>query len=1064
MQISLFRRTVFFALSVLFGAVGAQAQLPRLVNLSSTGMVSSGSGNMVTGFVIGPGAGDTVLLRAVGPTLKASFGVTGALSDPVLSLYDKNNNLLKSNTAWLAADAGAMTAAGAFALIAGSKDDDIVTTLAAGTYTVAVSPASGDTGVALLEIYEIGATAASSPLTNLSNRLLVGTGAASATNGLVIGSGAGSRTLLLRAVGPTLGTSFGLTGVMADPTLTLMSSTGTVLATNDNWGTPAYTGAATAAQLTAAFTASGAFALASGSKDSAIITNLGAGNYTMNVTGVAGSTGMAIVEVYDITPSGPTSVSLAATSPTADTSGTNPGVFTFSRTGDTSQALTLAYTIGGSAVSGMNYTALPGVITIPAGASSAAVTVTPTPQITSGSTTVTATLSAGTGYAISGTGVATITITTVPATLYVARLAGAAGSTASGTATIFLAPDGSSATVNIAYSSLSSAEIVAHLVIGSPGSGTFLNLTVPYGQVTGLSWTFTASGQYSSADILAALKNGQIYVEIDSQNYPSGELTGSFVQNAGSTTFTAPAAAPAINLSTVSSTDAARFLSQATFGATSADIAKVVAEGYTTWIANQMAVTPSSHLTATRDDAAAYPNTGQLPVVNNNRQEAWWAISVTGQDQLRQRVAFALSEMFVVSDVASSLSNQAEALANYYDLLAGDAFGNFRTLLQDVTLSPVMGNYLNMLRSAPANAAKGTAADENYAREVMQLFTIGLNALNPDGTLLLDNTGLPIPTYTQATIVQTANVFTGWAYHSTATNPSFTGSAADWFNPMQAYTGQHDETQKTIVGGVIIPPNGTAATDLKIELDTLFNHPNAAPFFARGLIQRLVTSNPSPGYVYRVASVFANDGTGTRGNLAAVVKAVLLDYEARSPALVTNASFGKLKEPLLRQTAIYRAFSAGSASGRWGASALFTPDQTIGQAALRSPTVFNFYLPDFVLPGPLAQAGLYAPEFQITTATTAINIPNFIYNSIYTATPAAATQPVLNLTALAASTDIPTLVGTLNLLLAGGNMTAAAQQAIISSVSGLPSGTTALAKAQYALYLVSTTSSGAVQQ
>jgi uncharacterized protein (DUF1800 family) len=281
---------------------------------------------------------------------------------------------------------------------------------------------------------------------------------------------------------------------------------------------------------------------------------------------------------------------------------------------------------------------------------------------------------------------------------------------------------------------------------------------------------------------------------------------------------------------------------------------------------------------------------------------------------------------------------------------------------------------------------------------------------------------------------------------------------------MQLFPADHDNTTKTIVGGVVLPANEGGAADLKGELDALFNHANAAPFFARGLIQHLVTSNPSPGYVYRVAQVFANDGTGTRGNLAAVVKAVLLDYEARSGTMLSNVSFGRLKEPLVRQTAIYRAFHAASANGRFGISALFTPDQTISQAALRSPTVFNFFLPDFVQPGTLAQAGLYAPEFQITTATTAINAPNLYYNSIYTAAAPAASQPVLDLTPLTSAADVPTLVGTLNLLVAANNLSSADQQAIISAVNGLPTGTSMLAKAQYALYLAATTASGAVQQ
>ena len=312
-----------------------------------------------------------------------------------------------------------------------------------------------------------------------------------------------------------------------------------------------------------------------------------------------------------------------------------------------------------------------------------------------------------------------------------------------------------------------------------------------------------------------------------------------------------------------------------------------------------MGMAGTSHLAATRADAAAFPNTGTFAIVQANRQAAWWKISATAPDQLRQRVAFALSEIFVTSDVASSLANQPEALANYYDMLAADAFGNFRQLLQDVTLSPVMGNYLNMLRNAPANAAKGTSADENYAREVMQLFTIGLNLLNPDGSLQLDGTGQPIPTYTQATIVQTANVLTGWSYFSTAAKPSFTGGAADWYNPMMLYPAYHDNTQKVIVGNVVVPANEGGAADLKLELDTLFNHQNTGPFICRELIQRLVTSNPSPGYIYRVAQVFAHDSNGTRGNLNAVVKAILLDPEARADSLLTNAGYGKLKEPLL---------------------------------------------------------------------------------------------------------------------------------------------------------------------
>jgi uncharacterized protein (DUF1800 family) len=650
--------------------------------------------------------------------------------------------------------------------------------------------------------------------------------------------------------------------------------------------------------------------------------------------------------------------------------------------------------------------------------------------------------------------------------LYLANLTplpGASGSSATGTATIQVSSDGSSATVDVLFSNLSSEEVTAHLTVGGTGAnGTFV-FGLGTGQVVDKLWAFTPTGNFTSASLLAALASGELYVEIDTTTYANGELGGKFLLGSGSQTFTPPPPPPPVNLSVVSQNDAARFLTQATFGPTLADITNLVSEGYTTWLTNQMALPETSHLAATQADATAYPNTSQFPIIQNDRYAAWWKISVTAPDQLRQRVAFALSEIFVTSDVASQLANQPAALAGYYDLLAKDAFGTFRQLLQDVTLSPVMGNYLNMLQNAPANAAKGTAADENYAREVMQLFTVGLNLLNPDGSLQLDDTGQPIPSYDPlATVVQTANVFTGWAYHNTAANPSFYGSAADWTDPMQLYPAYHDNTQKTIIGGVILPANEGGAADLKAELDALCNHQNTGPFFSRQLIQRLVTSNPSPGYIYRVAQVFANDGTGTRGNLAAVVKAILLDPEARSSAMLANAGFGKLKEPLLRQTALYRAFNATDTENRF---AIFNTDNTLGQTVLDSPTVFNFFLPDFVQPGTLASAGLYAPEFQITTASTALSVINNLYSSIYTASPPSASTLVLDLTALTnESTNAPALVNTVNLLFCGGNMTAATQQNLLAGLAALPTTATPLQRAQFVLELAVTAPDAAIQQ
>jgi uncharacterized protein (DUF1800 family) len=652
--------------------------------------------------------------------------------------------------------------------------------------------------------------------------------------------------------------------------------------------------------------------------------------------------------------------------------------------------------------------------------------------------------------------------------LYIAvlqPLPGATASRASGTATIQLSSDGSSANVDVLFSNLTSEEVTAHLKVGGVGNqGTFV-FALGSGQVEGKSWTFTPTGTYTTASLQQALSSGNLYVEIDTTTYPAGELGGQYLLGTGSQAFTPPPPPPAVDLSHVTQSDAARFLTQATFGPTLADIATLDSEGYDAWFAYQMALPETSHRAATQADAAAFPppSTSAFTVVESNREAAWWKIAVTAPDQLRQRVAFALGEIFVVSDQASSLTNQPEALAGYDDLLANDAFGNFRQLLQDVTLSPVMGNYLNMLRNAAANPAKGTAADENYAREVMQLFTIGLNLLQPDGSLQLDASGQPIPTYDQDTVVQTANALTGWSYASTAKNPSFYGSAADWFDPMMLYPADHDNTQKTIAGGVILPANEGGTADLKIELDTLFDHQNAGPFFCRQLIQHLVTSNPSPAYVYRVAQVFANDGTGTRGNLAAVVKAILLDPEARSSAYLANAGYGKLKEPLLRLTALYRAFGGAAADGRYG---LGNTDDALGETPLGSPTVFNFFLPNFVQPGILASAGLYAPEFQITTASYALSVPNTLYGAIATSSTPASTTVVLNLATLdsEAAQGAGAALATANLLLCAGNMSPATQQQILAAASSLPKGTTADTLARFILELAAVSPDAAIQQ
>jgi uncharacterized protein (DUF1800 family) len=306
-----------------------------------------------------------------------------------------------------------------------------------------------------------------------------------------------------------------------------------------------------------------------------------------------------------------------------------------------------------------------------------------------------------------------------------------------------------------------------------------------------------------------------------------------------------------------------------------------------------------------------------------------------------------------------------------------------------------------------------------------------------------------------------AKVFTGWSYPSSNPN-AFRTAATDYIDPMQLYPAYHDTTEKDIVNGVVLPANQSGTQDLAMALDALFNHPNCGPFVCQQLIQRLVTSNPSPAYVYRIAQVFANDGTGVRGNLGAVVRAILEDYEARSATLLSNTGYGKLREPLLRVTGLWRSFGGASTSGRYAYS---NPEQALSQAALRSPTVFNFFPPSYVLPGAMATAGLVAPEFEITNASTAISVPNTLRGDIFTSATPAASTITLNLAyeqTLAATPS--SLLAHLNSVMCGGNMTTATSASITAALAALPASTTALERAQTAILLVATSPDGSIQK
>jgi uncharacterized protein (DUF1800 family) len=465
--------------------------------------------------------------------------------------------------------------------------------------------------------------------------------------------------------------------------------------------------------------------------------------------------------------------------------------------------------------------------------------------------------------------------------------------------------------------------------------------------------------------------------------------------------------------------DAARFLAQATFGPSPSDIARLRSVGYTGWLNEQFAAPASTGTPYLDWFLVAFP---EDYLSDDTRLEAW-AINSVGTpdpsrgnaiptDQLRQRIAFALSEIFVVSNSNGTLAYEPWALASFYDMLAADAFGNYRVLLEDVSKHPAMGIFLSSIQNQKADAAQNIHPDENYAREVMQLFSVGLKQLNLDGTPVLAG-GQEVPTYDQATVRGFAAVFTGWDWNNTGCgDTTYTCCMYDedegwgtyfwcgpsnyndppWMLPMEPVEHYHDNTsdkQLLVYPGVALPGGvlvhgGDAQTEMTHALDNIFNHPNVGPFIAMRLIERLVTSNPTPAYVQRVATVFNNNGSGVRGDLKAVVRAILLDPEARYGQWQRPDTFGKLREPLLKITQMWRAMEARSTGGRIGTLAPWPPiEEEIGQAPQRSPTVFNFFKPDFEQPGEVEQRGLVSPEFQILTDTAVVATPNYFFHEVF---------------------------------------------------------------------------------
>lgn len=477
---------------------------------------------------------------------------------------------------------------------------------------------------------------------------------------------------------------------------------------------------------------------------------------------------------------------------------------------------------------------------------------------------------------------------------------------------------------------------------------------------------------------------------------------------------------------------AARFLGQATLGVTASDIASVRKLGYDAWLSQEFArpASLSNWDYLVNKGVAADPNNRTSSVGSD---PAIWQRLISAPDSLRQRVALALSEIFVVGFDGLTGPWKQFKLAAWWDLLAEHAFGTYRELLEAVTLSPAMGQYLSFAGNQKENPATGRLPDENYAREVMQLFSIGLVELAPDGSTRLDAQGLPIETYTLDTVSQLARVFTGW----NVDRGDLANTPEGVRRPMVLNEAQHSSLAVHALG-MAIPAGTDGRTALRLALDTLAAHPNVGPFIGRQLIQRLVTSNPSPAYVARVAAAFTDNGQGQRGDLEAVLRAVLIDDEARDPARSADPCFGKLREPLLRFVQWARSFQLQSLSGNWQTGNLGDPATRLGQSPLRAPSVFNWFRPGYRPAGTaIADAGLLAPEFQITNESSVAGYLNFMRTVI----PGNRFDLRTDYAAeLALAGDASALVDHVQLLLCAAALSAATRTTVVDAVASLDAG------------------------
>jgi uncharacterized protein (DUF1800 family) len=649
----------------------------------------------------------------------------------------------------------------------------------------------------------------------------------------------------------------------------------------------------------------------------------------------------------------------------------------------------------------------------------------------------------------------------LPRRTYVAILNGASEvppiiTASTGASNVILSPDETSALVSMSFSNLSAGQTAAHIhgpaEPGNSAPGTILDLDQPLGQVSNLLWVFAPVGGMSVTDQVNALKTGRLYVNVHSANFPSGEIRGwLFVVDDGSD--------EGDDGGTGGFGDAYRLLEQATFGPTVAEANRVLQIGFEAWLNEQFSA-----------PASGYQNLVQLQqgqFVKYPVQLQFFRNAMTGADQLRQRVAFALSQIVVAADIGNQDGNgdPTAMVSQYHDILTRNAFGNYRTLLREMMVSPIMGTYLTGVNSKKRDPATNSQPNENLGREFWQLFTIGTYELNIDGSVQLDGQGRPQETYTIAEIQEIARALTGWNYAPRPGQPNMgDNNPLNPLAPMIPNAVNHDTGSKTLLNGQVIPAGQTVEQDLNSVVDNAFNHPNVGPFIGRQLIQHLVTSNPSPAYVSRIAAVFNNNGQGTRGDLRAVIRAILVDPEARGNSK-SAATYGKLVEAPIFLTRLFRALNC--TGGMWG---IPQRSRAMGQDIFSPPSVFSYFQPDFriIVNG----QPVIAPPAQLLTTSTIISRLNLLNDLLFSniqaggdpnPTGSNGTTVTINLAPWDQLAANPAqLVDRLNEALMHNSMSTQMRQAVINAVTSVQNNNRL--RVQTAIYIIASSMQYQVQR